>query len=147
MSELYTKVCIDCANKHIVPIKGRVRVGSMRCHWCGGTRKFNLYHAVKQIQVKLTYFKPNGKFYTQGDFWMKGEGVRLDEIFDLVEQKAIAYKLPGLKEGHSDFVVLVDVPHHPHNHPHLINTEAVLMQAKKRLVSLQPSKSNFRQGW
>jgi hypothetical protein len=146
MSKLYDRVCMDCANKHIVPINGKISAGSMRCCWCAETQT-DLYRAEDKVQVKLTYFKPNGKYYSSGDFWITGLGVPMDEIFDLVEQKAVSQTLPGFEEGHGEFIVLVNVLRHPHNFPALINTEAVLMQAKKRLVSLQPSRGTFRQGW
>lgn len=84
------------------------------------------------MRVKLTYFKPTGKFYASGEFdsqcpsheltrypeWIIGPYLHAIwvEVAVLVEAK----RLPGLEEGHSDFLVSVDVPDHPHNHPHLI---------------------------
>lgn len=142
MNKLYDRVCKDCADKHLIPIDGRISTGSMKCCWCAEAQT-DLYHAKDKVQVKLTYFKPNGKYYAGGDFWMTGLGVRMDQIFDLVEQKAVSQTLPGFNEGHGEFIVLVDVPRHPHNFPALINTEAVLMQKEKKFGLRQ----GFRQGW
>lgn len=68
--------------------------------------------------VNLTYFKPNGKFYSNGDYISEKE--HLFEIFEEVAQIQKEKKLPGLYEGHSDFAVYIRVPDHPHNHPHLL---------------------------
>ncbi len=68
--------------------------------------------------VKLTYFKPSGKYYSDGEYESNKED--LWEIWNEVEQKRESGHLPGLIEGHSPFIVSVDVPDHPHNHPHLI---------------------------
>ena len=70
--------------------------------------------------IKLTYFKQSGKYYTAEDMYILEKDTPLYEIWAKVEQLKIDKKLPGLMEGHSDFIVLVDAPEHPHNHPHLI---------------------------
>ena len=134
-------VCIDCVEKHIIPTSDAVVhwSGSLRCDRCKKlVAVHDLRKASDKMEVKLTYFKPNGKFYATGSFEVS-EGKLIHEIFDLVAEKAVAQKLPGFNEGHGEFIVLVDVPQHPHNHPALINTESVLMQPKKPSV--------FRQGW
>lgn len=88
--------------------------------------------------VKLTYFKPTGKYYASGEYetklphhWLKlavktesgmteASAPHLFEIWAEVEAMIELRRCPDLIEGHSDFLVAVDVPDHPHNHPHLI---------------------------
>lgn len=68
--------------------------------------------------VKLTYFKPSGKYYSNGEYETTKE--HMFDIFDEVNDLLTNKKLPGLVEGHSLFNVLIDVPRHPNNHPHLV---------------------------
>lgn len=81
--------------------------------------------------VKLRYFKPSGKWYADGEYETRVEPVELPwpkltkapplyQIWEEVEQLKDRQLLPGLREGHSDFTVLIDVPDHPHRHPHLL---------------------------
>lgn len=82
--------------------------------------------------VELTYFKDTGKYYSSGRLEVPdvlpnaigglpaGEVTPLFEIFSLVRHLSHARSLPGLVEGHSAFHVLVDVPGHPHQHPHMV---------------------------
>ena len=68
--------------------------------------------------VKLTYFKQSGKYYSEGTYTTnrKDLGSIWYDVSLLMQDK----ELPGLTEGHSEFIVLVDVPEHPHRHPRLI---------------------------
>lgn len=68
--------------------------------------------------VKLTYFKPSGKYYSNGCYTT--HKVELYDIWNEVENMQVRKELPGLSPGHSDFIISVDVPEHPHRHPHLI---------------------------
>jgi len=70
------------------------------------------------MKVNLVYFKQNGKYYTEGSYESLKQ--RLYEIHDEVRTLLRIKLLPGLMNGHSNFIVSVDVPAHPHNHPHLI---------------------------
>ena len=70
------------------------------------------------MKVELEYFKQTGKFYTDGSYLTEKE--HMSEIFDEVVQLKAARMLPGLIKGHSEFMVRVDVPEHPHNCPKLI---------------------------
>lgn len=70
-------------------------------------------------KVKLTYFKPNGKYYGEGEYKSCNISDHMYGIWAEVESMAEDKRLPGLKKGHSKFIVLVDVPDHPHNHPYL----------------------------
>lgn len=71
------------------------------------------------MQVNLTYFKRTGKYYTDGSFDIR-EDASLSEIWDLVRLMKISGELPGLVKGATEFIISIDVPDHPHNHPHLI---------------------------
>ena len=68
--------------------------------------------------VKLTYFKLSGKYYSEGSY--PTDKKQLFEIWDEVKKLQEEKYLPGLLPGHSEFHVLIDVPEHPHRHPHLI---------------------------
>jgi len=73
---------------------------------------------MKEYLVELTYFKRNGTYYVTSHYISKKE--ILSDIWDEVEELKEQKKLPGLHENHSDFHVLVFVPKHLNNHPHLI---------------------------
>lgn len=70
------------------------------------------------MKVELIYFKPSGKYYSEGHYETKLEF--LFEIWDEVREMVSNKELPGLMRGHSDFYVLVNVPGHKHEHPRLI---------------------------
>lgn len=70
------------------------------------------------MKVKLDYFKQSGKFYGDGEY--ETQETVLFRIWDEVEDKRNLGVLPGLAEGHSRFIVSIDVPEHELNHPHLI---------------------------
>jgi hypothetical protein len=58
-------------------------------------------------KVRLKYFKPSGKYYTEADLEITDEMDRLDVnmvVKILIGQR----KLPGLVEGHSDYYVYID---------------------------------------
>lgn len=69
------------------------------------------------MNVKLTWFKHNGKFYSDSEY--ETQETDLWKIWQEVE--AMQAK-DGNGEGQlpSEFIYLVDVPVHPHNHPHLV---------------------------
>lgn len=69
-------------------------------------------------KVLLTYFRASGKYYTEGEYETKKTG--LYEIWDEVENLKLLGTLPGLVEGANEFHISIDVPDHPHRHPHLI---------------------------
>lgn len=70
------------------------------------------------MKVELTYFKRNGKYYTHGNY--ETEEIGLLEIWDEIKAMKADGKQPGLVDGATEFIVLVDVPDHPYRHPHLI---------------------------
>lgn len=73
----------------------------------------------KKYRVNLTYFTKTGKYYSDGHYFTETEQP-LFKIFDEVKRLCELKVLPGLREGHSDFYVLVNVPKHPNCHPCLI---------------------------
>ncbi len=68
--------------------------------------------------IKLTYYKENGKYYSTGEYETRRD--LLFEVWSEVRDMLEDGKLPGLVDGHSPFIISVDAPDHPHNHPHLI---------------------------
>lgn len=82
------------------------------------------------MKVKLTYFKPSGKFYSAGEY--DTEPKALYEIWDDIRQMK---ELPGLVAGPDSFIVSVDVPEHEHNHPCLL-IPGLVRPAYKRLEPL-----------
>ena len=68
--------------------------------------------------VKLTYFHESGKYGGEGNY--NSYKNHLYEIFEEVKDKRNDRFLPGMTMGHSYYRVLIGVPGHPHNHPHLI---------------------------
>lgn len=73
--------------------------------------------------VKLDYFKESGKWYSEGEYI--STQFDLYRIWSEVETKLRRHTLPGLMVGHhDDFIVSVNVPGHPHEHPHLLIPQA-----------------------
>ena len=68
-------------------------------------------------KVLLTYFKPGGKYYSDGEMTAP-IGTPLYEIFQEVGHMKAAGQLPGING--KDWHVLIRVPDHPHDHPHLL---------------------------
>jgi len=68
--------------------------------------------------VHLTYFKPTGKYYSTGEYATTAD--HLYEVWEDVRGMLDRRELPGLQRGHSLYIVHVDVPDHPHRHPHLV---------------------------
>jgi hypothetical protein len=72
------------------------------------------------MKVICTMFRTNGKYYTEGSY-EEPDQKALYQIWDDVAQRMLTGTLPGLIQGHPDqYIVLVKVPDHPHDHPHLI---------------------------
>lgn len=68
------------------------------------------------MEVKLTYFKENGKYYTEGTYVTQKK--EIFEIHDEVRKMKAKKSLPGITGN--EFTVHVDIPVHPDNHPRLI---------------------------
>jgi len=70
------------------------------------------------MKVVLQYFRESGKWYSEGEY--NTDKKHLFDIWEEVLSMVRTKRLPGLVEDHSDYYVLIDVPQHPHRHPHLI---------------------------
>jgi hypothetical protein len=68
-------------------------------------------------EVKLTYFKETGKYYSNGSYTSFKE--QLFDIMDEVREKQAKGILPGMVEGYRAPFLTIDVPDHPNNHPRL----------------------------
>lgn len=72
-----------------------------------------------RLKVELTYFKKSGKYYSEGSFFMH-ESISLWKIWEAVEAMQKVGVRPGLIRGTSEFITLINVPGHQHEHPHLV---------------------------
>lgn len=70
-------------------------------------------------QVKITYFKESGKYYSEGEY--TSTKAEMFEIFEeCIAMRFSGKPAPGLSSDGSGFYWLIEVPTHPHDHPHLI---------------------------
>lgn len=69
---------------------------------------------MSKYQVLLTYFKPNGTYYSDSFYFTNH--LTMFEIFEEVEKLE---SHPGLSCLH-DGLILIEVPDHPDNHPRII---------------------------
>jgi hypothetical protein len=68
-------------------------------------------YAFSMIIVKLTYFKATtGKYYGSADFGTNY--LNTYDVFNEVRRAWVRRELPGLVQGHSPFIVLVETPNH-----------------------------------
>jgi hypothetical protein len=74
----------------------------------------------RRHRVNMTYFKKSGKFYDEAWISVPGD-MELHQIWELVRRMRSEGRLEGLVEGAGrEFMILVNVPGHPHEHPHII---------------------------
>jgi len=71
----------------------------------------------QKYKVKLTYFKPTGKYYTEGEY--ETEKKWMFEISDEVRQMANTQTLPGIN-GNEWFILIQPEENHPNSYPCLI---------------------------
>jgi hypothetical protein len=71
------------------------------------------------MKAELIYFKESGKYYSHAEMEIQGDK-SLYEIWEIVRNLLRERRLPGLCNDHSNYLVLVNVPGHPQEHPHLI---------------------------
>lgn len=72
------------------------------------------------LTCQLAYFRKSGKFYDVGSFEIP-DTLALYEILEVVRAKRDEGRLPGLVNGGGrEYMVLVNVPGHRHEHPYLI---------------------------
>jgi len=70
---------------------------------------------MKTYTIKVTYFKPSGKFYAEGEY-----ETFLDHMFEVFEEFEEMLKKgvrPGLVNGHSNFTAVLDCDNHPFGYP------------------------------
>lgn len=76
------------------------------------------------MKVLLTYYKPTGKYYSSAEYEYNNPIVGvldpLQNVLDEVKVMLETGNLPGLRVGSTKFLVGVDVPEHPSNHPMLV---------------------------
>lgn len=70
------------------------------------------------FEVKLTYFKEAGKYYAHAEYVTYCK--HLWQMWEEIRGMMTSRTLPGLQSGHSNYIVQVDVPEHPFNHPALL---------------------------
>lgn len=74
----------------------------------------------RTLFVRLTYFKKSGKFCDESTFEVL-ESTPLHTVWEQVREMRENGKLPGLIDGVGrELMVLVNVPGHQHEHPHII---------------------------
>lgn len=69
--------------------------------------------------VKLTYFKPNGTYYSSGSYIEADPNKPIFAIHNDVQRLIDKKKLPGLIENHSDFHIYAEITEHDHAFPKL----------------------------
>jgi hypothetical protein len=62
----------------------------------------------KPVDVKLTYFKQSGKYYSEGTLQVTTD--KAWDIYGIVRNLLKERCLPELVDGHSNFIVHVDIP-------------------------------------
>lgn len=71
-----------------------------------------------RYEVKLSYFKESGKYYSFGTYFSYKE--RMFQIFEEVKEMKKNKTLPGLVSGLWVDTILVDSDTHPNGYPGLI---------------------------
>lgn len=61
------------------------------------------------MNVKLTYFKKSGKYYSEGELEI-ADTIPVWEVYEQIRDLLKTRTLPGLIQGHSNFTVHVDIP-------------------------------------
>ena len=79
---------------------------------------------MQQYLIKLTYFKPSGKFYGEGEYWTTQ--VFMMDVFEEVKQKREDGMLPGMYRG-EEFTIHVGHVDHPNGYPALIHPKAPIL--------------------
>lgn len=70
------------------------------------------------MKVLLTYFKPSGTYYSDGEY--ESEQRFPWDVHREVRDMRQRGKLPGLTDGSREWHISVDCPEYKHNIPHLI---------------------------
>ncbi|KMJ45137.1 hypothetical protein AB204_10595 [Xenorhabdus khoisanae] len=75
---------------------------------------------MEKIKLKLTYFKPSGKYYTE-ETLEAPKNMPWHQCLELVEFHFVGGCLPGLVTGEKDYIVHVTSDDHPTACPALVN--------------------------
>lgn len=78
------------------------------------------------IELDLQYFKPKGKFYTEGKIEVP-ETWQMYDIADHIKSLRNSGELPGLAKSsnHNYYSVFINAENHPNGYPVLINSEKI----------------------
>ena len=118
------KKCIvkDCTNTD-GPETGGEFIGDLcsPCHEYITTGKGVYSQAYRnahtKVPVKLQYYKPNGKYYTTGEY--ESSRTMLYDIVREVREMRDAGKLPGLVAGAVEFIIYIE-GNEPFGVPHIV---------------------------
>jgi len=83
--------------------------------------------------VHLTYFRKNGKYYTNGNYVSYKQ--HLFEIWEEIGNLRDTGKLPGITSDTKEFHILIEVPNYPNAHPTILivkNTNPILLLNTRR---------------
>ncbi len=69
-------------------------------------------------EIKLTYFKRSGKYYTEGSYYSEKE--YMYQIFEEVAELKENLQLPGLSSGDWEGIIHIYSDTHPNAYPGLI---------------------------
>jgi len=70
---------------------------------------------MKTYTIKVTYFKQSGKFYAEGEY--ETSLSYMFEVFREFEEMLKKGIRPGLVNGHSNFIAVLDCEGHPKGYP------------------------------
>jgi len=73
--------------------------------------------------ARLTYFRENGKYYSQAEVISHKNSIY--EIWEDIKNRLKGENWPGLINRQIGWYVLIEVPGHPNNHPLLILTDRI----------------------
>lgn len=86
------------------------------------------------MKVKLTYFRPGGKYYSSGEYETRNG--HLFNIWDEVKEMRDKNELPDILTN--DWIILVEVPEHINDHPKLILPRFLLEAVKSHDLLNEP---------
>lgn len=103
--------CLNCGKK--------IEKNWMYCPDCGASVYLSKYPEAHALSVCVDIFRPDGEF-------LKGLVARqrfgpLAEMWEAVAAKIRNEEISTMpKEVSNGYIVSIDIPEHPYNHPHLI---------------------------
>lgn len=100
-----------------------------------------------QWTVTVKYFKTTGKYYGEGEF--KSTGGTIWEILNELRGKLDNDIRPGLVDGKNEYIIIMEVPGHPHDHPtlilpkHLEETQETITELSNALTQIKELTEDF----